>query len=47
MVTENMSRPLKPEVSYLVAEAAHRAEVPAEEQDGGDATQGGCVVQCG
>lgn len=54
VVTQNMSRPLKPEVDPLVAEAAHRAEVPGGGEDGrgggegeGGADLGGCRVMCG
>jgi hypothetical protein len=42
VVTENMSRPLKAEVSPMVAEAAHYAEVPAAE--GAPASTPGCTI---
>ncbi|KAL4427998.1 hypothetical protein ABPG75_002087 [Micractinium tetrahymenae] len=47
VVTQNMSRPLKPEVDRRVAQAAHLAEVPPAPARGDGATAvPGCVVDC-
>lgn len=43
VVTQNMSRPLKPEVNPLVAEAAHHSEVPPRETP---TSKPGCVIGC-
>lgn len=45
VVTQNMSRPLKPEVDSRVAQAAHLAEVPTVPSDGATALPG-CTINC-
>lgn len=47
VVTQNMSRPLKPEVDARVAQAAHLAEMPPVAAGGdGAAVLPGCTVDC-
>lgn len=46
VVTQNMSRPLKPEVDHRVAQAAHQAEMPAAPNGDGATALPGCTINC-